>query len=436
VVALLLPSAAQAAKSQFTIFEAPRELSSPDPATRAHALDEIKSLGAEWIRVLVYWRNVETQPGAYDFTAYDRILADAQSRGLQVLLVPTGPVPKWASANRRSHTYRPSTTKFERFVGELGRRYGGQISLWAIWNEPNHPDFLTPQFRNGRAYSPGLYRQLFRAARRGLAASGNGGDRVLAGETAPRGTPRVVAPVRFLRGTLCLSSSYRKRSSCDRLDADGWAHHPYTTKSGPQFVPSDRDDVTIGVLSRLTRALDRAARARAIRRRTPVYITEFGIQSEPDPYVGVSETKQAEWRAIAERIAWRNSRVAAFAQYLMRDDLPREGSPYVRYSGFESGLRHSDGRVKLAYDGFRLPLVATSGSKRTTLWGLVRPATGATTVLVEYRDSGKSDWRALKHDSTDAAGYWTTTTRNRKGRSYRVRWGEYAGPRTRAYPSR
>ena len=34
-----------------------------------------------------------------------------------------------------------------------------------------------------------------------------------------------------------------------------------------------------------------------------LYLTEFGVQSEPDPYVGVSETQQAEYRSIAERIA-------------------------------------------------------------------------------------------------------------------------------------
>ena len=59
----------------------------------------------------------------------------------------------------------------------------------------------------------------------------------------------------------------------------------------------------------------------------------------------------------------------------MRDDLPREGPAYERYGGFESGLRHSDGEVKPAFDGFRLPLVAERGH-RTRLWGLVRPAAG------------------------------------------------------------
>jgi hypothetical protein len=56
--------------------------------------------------------------------------------------------------------------------------------------------------------------------------------------------------------------------------------------------------------------------------------------------------------------------VRAFSQYLMRDDLPRAGSAGERYGGF------------------RLPLVAERG---TRLWGLVRPASGSTTVRIEYR---------------------------------------------------
>jgi hypothetical protein len=86
----------------------------------------------------------------------------------------------------------------------------------------------------------------------------------------------------------------------------------------------------------------------------------------------------------------------------------------------------------LAYDGFRLPLVATRG-RRTSLWGLVRTTDGATTVRIEYRNRGSSRWRPLKRDRTNSRGYWSTTTSHGSGRVYRVRWGEFAGAPTRAY---
>src|SRR3954454_7465153 len=402
--ALLSPAPALASKTQYTIFEAPTEMASASDALRQETFDEIQSLGARNMRVLLYWNSVvrhnnakrkptslaerDPTPAGYDFSRYDAIMSEAAARGINVMLTITGPVPRWATARHTGHTYKPSRTRFERFVEAVGKRYGSQVSTWSIWNEPNHPQFLTPQFVKRRAYSPLIYRSLYQAALQGLGATGNGADKVLAGETAPRGTPRVVPPVTFVR------SFFRGK----KLKVSGWAHHPYTTKAGPFYRPAARNDVTIGVLSRLTKALDRYSH----HKRLGVYLPEFGIQSKPDPFVGVSQTRQAEYRSISERIAYRNSRVRAFSQYLMRDDKPRKGSRAIRYSGFESGLRTSGGKAKLAYNGFRLPLVADrTTSRKVTLWGLARPAGGATSVSIQFRDRKHKSWTALKDVSTD-----------------------------------
>jgi hypothetical protein len=281
--------------------------------------------------------------------------------------------------------------------------------------------------------SPRLYRSLFLAAQRGLRTAGFGSAPVLFGETAPRGTGKVVAPLAFLRGALCLDAHYRRVGRCGRLNVAGYAHHAYTTRAGPLFRPRQRDDVTIGVLSRLTTALDRAARAGAVPARVPVYLTEFGIQSIPDPYYGVSFQRQNEYRAIAERIAYDNPRVAAFSQYLLTDDAPREGVPKSeRYSGFESGLITASGEHKPSYDGFRLPLAARRLHGKVSLWGLVRPASGAQTVTIEVSDDGRA-FRRLRSVTTNALGYWRLTTSDRKGRRWRVTWQSDTSPPVRAY---
>ena len=442
---LLAAPAAEARKSQFTIFEANRELRSADPSVRDAVLDEIQGFGVRWIRVVMYWRDVAPEPGrttappfdesnpaSYDWTMYERIVTEARARGMRVLLTPTGPTPDWATLAGNGVDY-PSPTRFRRFMTAAGRQFGSRVSYWSIWNEPNHPQFLGPQYRRGKAYSPRLYRKLFWAAHKALDATGNRGDRVLMGETAPRGNSNVVYPLRFLRGSLCLSSKYRKRKGCHKLPADGYAHHPYTTRSGPFFVSRRSDDVTIGSIRRLTRALDRAGRAGSIRRAMPVYLTEFGIQSRPDPVYGVSQTRQEEYRAIGERLAWTAGRVRAISQYLMRDDEPRRGSN--RYGGFESGLRFAGGRKKLSYRGFRLPLVARRSGRSVKLWGYVRPRDGRERVVIEYRRRG-GDWRRLKSKATGGRGYFATSTRYRSGRSYRLRWRapngvNYAGSPTR-----
>ena len=433
LAALALPATAGASSRQTMSFEAPRDLR--DPATRDSALDEISGLGVGALRVILYWQDVapdpqsrvkpqfdETDPAAYDWTAYEAAIDGARARGMRVLLTVTGPVPRWATNGARDNVTRPSPNEFQQFMQAVGRHYGGRVEAFSIWNEPNQPQFLAPQYDSrNRPASPRIYRGLVFAALRGLERAGLGDKTVLLGETSPVGTAKVVAPLTFLRGTLCLSEGYRRARGCGRLPVDGYAHHAYTTKVGPLFRPPSPNAVTIGVLSRLTTALDRAGRTGAIPQRLPVWLTEFGIQSVPDPAFGVSFLRQAEYRAISERIAWDNPRVVWFSQYLLRDDMPREGVPQAqRYSGFESGLRTSSGRAKTALAAFPLPLAARVRGSRVSLWGLVRPARGATSVTVEY--SSGSGYRRLATVRTSSVGSWRRTTSLREGRRYRVRW--------------
>ncbi|MFA9270900.1 MAG: cellulase family glycosylhydrolase [Baekduiaceae bacterium] len=452
---LVLPSAASARSTQSTLFEAPRELLGDDPALRASTAQEVKDLGADWVRIILYWNAAAPDPGgtsvpAFDerspagypgLARYDAAIAAARAAGLRVLVTVSGPVPRWATASKRDQRTRPSATRFGRFTEMLARHYGTQVSAWSVWNEPNHPQFLLPQFtKRGttREYTAAkLYRQLFQQGEAGLTKGGTRAP-ILLGETAPRGTATAVAPLAFLRTALCLNANYKKRSSCGRLKADGYAHHAYTTRGGPFFTPPAKDDVTIGVLSRLNSALAKAEKAKALPSGTDVWLTEFGIQSWPDTRLGVSPQQQAEYRSISEQLAYRNGRVRMFSQYLMRDDLPRPGSEIQRYSGFESGLRGHGGDVKPAYEGFRLPLVATRGGRTTTLWGVVRPTTRGTSVTIDYRNGSRGSWRRLKTDRSNTRGVWSTTTSASTSRQYRVRWTApdgttFTGPPTRSY---
>jgi len=451
LLVLALAPAAGASRTQSMTFEGPKDFL--DPATRPAALNEVATLGVRSLRVIVEWSTVApgadqadrpafepTDPAAYNWGDYERLLAEAKARGWEVLVTISGPVPKWATAARRDNKTRPSPTAFAAFVTALGRKFGDQINTWAIWNEPNQPQFLRPQYaRGGQAESPKIYRSLFQAAVRGLAAAGQGDDKVLIAETSPRGNAsRIVPPLRFLRGMLCLDAKYKKRPKCGALDPDGYAHHAYTTRQGPYFVPPlphSKDDVTIGVLSRLTKALDRAQAAGALKQRLPIYLTEFGIQSTPDTQSGVSLVKQVQFRAISERIAWNNPRVVAFSQYLLTDSDPGPPGPQ-RYSGFESGLRFADGRPKPSLPAFRLPLAVRRVGSKVSIWGLVRPATGPITATITYADRGSSRFKTLRTVTTDARGYFTVSSMWRKGRRWNITWEGFSGSPVESYTSR
>jgi hypothetical protein len=446
-----LPAAASASPRQIVSFEAPRELLSFQD--RDTTLDEIRDFGVTRVRQLVYWKDFAPKPNAKrkpkgfkasdpnsypagTWTRLDLLVAEADRRGITLHLNLTGPVPRWATKEHKDNLTRPNPSEFRAWATAVGRRYADAVDTWSIWNEPNQPDFLKPQYSKGKPVSPGIYRRLYQEGVKGLKVA-NPRDTFLLGETSPRGNSQVVFPLDFFRRMLCLDRSYHRARKCAALDTDGYAHHAYTTAKGPRFVPPRADDVTLGVLSRLTRALDRAASAKMLPRHLPVYLTEFGIQSRPDRIQGVSFAKQAAYLAVAEHMAYVNPRVRSFSQYLMSDDPPRR-SKLNRYAGFESGLRTNKGTKKPAYRAFRLPLAVESYGASDVLWGLVRPFRKATTVTIEVDPVGKRTWRKLKSVKTTATGVYALRVVHRKGDRYRVKWRSpsrklYEGAAVRAY---
>src|SRR3954451_10398379 len=224
--------AAHASSRQTVTFEAPRELLSA--STRAATLDQITSFGVTSIRQLVYWRDFAPNPDsktrpdfdASDPAAYptekwdnlDGLIAAARARGIRGTLPAPGPVPRGATRSKRDNVSYPSASEFGKFATAIGRRYGDAVSTWSIWNEPNQPQFLSPQYKSGKPYSPKLYRKLYQAAYAGLRSTpANAKDSILVAETSPRGNSHVVHPLVFLRGMLCLDSKYRMSKACKEL---------------------------------------------------------------------------------------------------------------------------------------------------------------------------------------------------------------------------
>jgi hypothetical protein len=426
------PAAARASAGAPMYFDAGR--AAIDDTTREATLARLDSLGVRALRVTLVWADVApsptsatrpagfaaSDPNAYDWGGYGRLIDAAHARGWRVLVTFSAPVPVWATPARRDQVTRPIALEFGAFATAAGRRFGGAVDAWGLWNEPNHPRFLQPQYVHGRLTSPSLYRALHLAGVRGLEAAGQAKDTMLGGETAPGGDrKRSVPPLQFLRGVFC--------RGCSRLRIDGWAHHPYTNRRGPSYVPPDRDNVTIGVMKRLETALDKVGR-----RSTKVWVTEYGVQSTPDTTLGVPLAQQAEYRSISERILRADPRVAATSQYLLDDD--------AALSGFQSGLITAAGRPKPSLDEFRLPLAVRRSGNVALLWGLVRPASmaGATHVEILVKDKSSAHSSIATTRPTDGLGIWTARLRWRSGRTWRVRWtapggSTFLGPPTRVY---
>ena len=470
--ALLTTTTAAASSTQESLVQDDTELLERGAAAREGALGDMAHLGADVVRVNVFWQRIApsafatTKPAGFDATdpaaypaanwdEYDAVVRGAAARGLQVLLTPTSPIPRWASGCTSGSTKvlracKPDAAAFQEFVQALGVRYSGtytdengggvlpRVSRWSIWNEPNQPGWLYPQYekQSGRTLPTAAhrYRSLARSAIAGLQAAGHKGDQILLGETAPSGRSggslgtRAIAPVTFLRDLFCLSASGRKLtgssarirgcSSFSRLGVTGFAHHPYTRSAGASPRASTPSDwITIAAVSRLTKILDQAGRARRVPSRLPVHFTEFGFQTNPpDRIAGMSLSTQAMSLNWSDYIAYRNSRVRTVAQYKLNDDTDT--------GGFQTGLRFKDARRKPSWDAYRLPIYVTKSGSRALVYGQVRPAAAGSSqrVEVQWRSSSKGTWRTLTTRTVRSKyGHFTTKVTRRSG-EFRLRW--------------
>lgn len=101
--------------------------------------DAALDLGGVMIRRDFRWSEIERQKGAFDFAAHDRLVDEANQRGVR-LLGTLGYGNPWANASSMGDEYFPPTdpADFARYAGAAAGRWAGKVTAWEIWNEPNN----------------------------------------------------------------------------------------------------------------------------------------------------------------------------------------------------------------------------------------------------------------------------------------------------------
>jgi hypothetical protein len=388
------------------------------------AVQKVQEAGGKYVRLYLYWRAVvssqshaptlhqQAQPGIYNWNegGLNDTVNAAVGDGLKVMLtVRSAPNYAQRGGHDSRGTHNPDPKMFAAFLKAATKHFKGKVFLWGIWNEPNSPQFLTPQYRNGHLVSPGLYENLLKAATP-VVYNADSANKIVAGETSPFGhTPprgHNPSPLVFLRKLLCMSGrSSPKPISCNpRLRADYWTTHPYTSGS-PWHHAFNPDDISYGdvpVWKRLVAASIRAGHlgTRSRGKGVHYWLDEFSWDTKaPDPDA-VPLQLHARWTSEALYRAWTFGVDALFWGQLR--DYPLSEAPY------QSGLYFCDTTPTLSDPcsdpledpqpqsakpsllAFEFPFVAYKKDGRIKVWGKLPPGAGGPVAIKHGSDTIKT----------------------------------------------
>jgi hypothetical protein len=371
-----------------------------DGPTSSVWLHRAAAASANVVRINIGWDapNTPTKPAGfnardpassdYTFTAADAAIKAATANGLRVIVNFTG-APIWAEGphmprNAPPGTWEPNDRDIEDYAIALATRYSGRFpdpanprhklpKVWAfqLWNEPNLPDYLEPQFQDGRPASPVIYRGMLNAFYTGIKSVDPGALVVTAG-TAPFGDPPPsgprMAPALFWRVALCVQQvgiQLRDTHCKDPAHFDVLAHHPYSV-GDPATTALNPDDVSIPDIGKLTKILRVAERGGTALPRIhhSIWVTEVGYNTKPPNPQGVPVAEDARWLEQTLELLWSQG-VSLVTWNTIVDQAPHPN--YFVTS--QAGIYYLSGRPKPALTAFEFPIVAWRQHGVVEIWG-------------------------------------------------------------------
>ena len=110
------------------------------------ALELARQADINWVRLGIYWQDVEPNPGQYDFSADDALVASTRANRLNALAILAYSTTWSTSAPANppvNLTHYPPRDYFEwaQYVATVVSRYKDDIHYWEVWNEPCLAEF-------------------------------------------------------------------------------------------------------------------------------------------------------------------------------------------------------------------------------------------------------------------------------------------------------
>ncbi|MBI4789919.1 MAG: O-antigen ligase family protein [Chloroflexi bacterium] len=357
------------------------------------ALGLIRDGGVSAIRQHFHWNDIEPRPGEFEWSKWDRIVAQSAEYRLDLIAV-LDTSPDWARdpGERDLPNARPARADdYARFVAAFVTRYGDRVRYVQLWDNPNvHP------YWGRRNADPGEYTALLRAGATAARAV-NPNVKIISAGLSPnremiRGRPDY-SDVLFLRGMYEAGA---------REDFDILGAKPYGMWTGPEDRRVAMDVFNFSRVILLREEM--VARGDAAK---PVWAVEFGWNALPQVWEGKpspwgTDTDQAQSARLARAVqrarsewAWMGAMFAQTFQPNAPSDDPvwgfalvdRDGQPRALYSALVDSTRAPVAPAAFDFMRFYLALGALA------LVGLVALWRG---VIVARQMPWLDAWRAIE----------------------------------------
>jgi hypothetical protein len=223
----------------------------------------IKGAGATWVRLDVFWGQVEPSPGDWDWTLPDKTVSAALAAGLKPLAILNGAsMPSWA-------VVPPSAAQFTPFVTAAVARYSEEgVHTYEVWNEPN----LGSNW--GGSASGAQYAAILIPAYDAIKAADPGSFVISGGLSRASDSDGNVDPGEFLTAMYAAGAG-------GHMDAVGI--HPYSYPNDPTYPSSSNTFYELPTYHQIMVANGDGTKQ--------IWLTEFGV---PSNVPGESPTTQAQ----------------------------------------------------------------------------------------------------------------------------------------------
>lgn len=257
-----------------------------DAQQRAETLDAIAAAGFGWVRQRFPWDLIEPAPGAYDWTLWDEIVADSAARSLELVAVLDGS-PAWTRPPQdAANPLAPPASRadFGRFAAAFAQRYGRNLHIYQIWDEPNIAPHWGDRYVDANDYA-GLLREAAVQLR-----SVDPDALILLAALAPN-----IEPGGLNQSDLAYLDALYAAGAAPWFDAV--AAQPYGFERPPDDPPAN------DVLNFRRAELLRQIMVRHDDGETPIWLTAFGWHSPASaaasPWQSVAPDTQAAWAVDA-----------------------------------------------------------------------------------------------------------------------------------------